>query len=122
MEEGSLRCEPNISVRLEGAQTFGTKSELKNLNSFRSVGLGVGFEVRRQIAVLEGGGTVVQETRGWNEQKEASYLMRVKETENDYRYFPDPDLVPMAFKDAEISGLRDALPELPLAKQRRYCE
>lgn len=120
MEEGSLRCEPNISVRIEGSDKYGTKTELKNLNSFRSVGLGVGFEVRRQIAVLESGGSVIQETRGWNEQKEASYLMRIKEAENDYRYFPDPDLVPMAFDDNTISALREALPELPLAKQRRY--
>ncbi len=84
------------------------------------MGLGVGFEVRRQIAVLEQGGTVVQETRGWNEQKESSYLMRVKESENDYRYFPDPDLVPMVFEENYIEGLRNALPELPVAKQRRY--
>ncbi|MHB8635715.1 MAG: Asp-tRNA(Asn)/Glu-tRNA(Gln) amidotransferase subunit GatB [Fimbriimonadaceae bacterium] len=122
MEEGSLRCEPNISVRLEGADSYGTKTELKNLNSFRSVGLGVGFEVRRQVAVVEGGGAVVQETRGWNEQKEASYTMRVKEAENDYRYFPDPDLMPMAFDEVTIARLRDELPELPLAKQRRYRE
>ncbi len=74
MEEGSLRCEPNISIRPEGATTFGTKTELKNLNSFRSVQMGVAFEVRRQTAVLEAGETVQQETRGWNEQKEASYL------------------------------------------------
>jgi aspartyl-tRNA(Asn)/glutamyl-tRNA(Gln) amidotransferase subunit B len=120
MEEGSLRCEPNISVRLEGASELGTKSELKNLNSFRSVQLGVSFEVRRQIAVLEGGGTVLQETRGWNEQKESSYAMRVKETENDYRYFPDPDLVPMCFDEAKVEAMRASLPELPLAKQLRY--
>jgi aspartyl-tRNA(Asn)/glutamyl-tRNA(Gln) amidotransferase subunit B len=120
MEEGSLRCEPNISVRIEGAEKLGTKTELKNLNSFRSVQLGVGFEVRRQIATLEHGGKVVQETRGWNEQKEASYAMRVKEAENDYRYFPDPDLVPMVFEEAYIEGLRAALPELPLAKVQRY--
>jgi len=120
MEEGSLRCEPNISVRLEGAAQFGTKTELKNLNSFRSVQLGVAFEVRRQIAQIEGGGAVLQETRGWNEQKEASYLMRVKEAENDYRYFPDPDLAPMKFEEAYIEGLRAALPELPLAKILRY--
>jgi len=120
MEEGSLRCEPNISIRLEGAQELGVKTELKNLNSFRSVQLGVAFEVRRQEAVLAGGGTVLQETRGWNEQKEASYLMRVKEAENDYRYFPDPDLIPMQFDELYIANLRENLPELPLAKYRRY--
>lgn len=120
MEEGSLRCEPNISVRLDTTSVLGTKSELKNLNSFRSVQLGVQFEVRRQIAVLEGGGTVLQETRGWNEQKESSYAMRIKETENDYRYFPDPDLVPMAFTDEQVEAVRASLPELPLAKVLRY--
>lgn len=120
MEEGSMRCEPNISVRLDSTNVLGTKSELKNLNSFRSVQLGVQFEVRRQIAVLEGGGTVLQETRGWSEEKNSSYAMRVKETENDYRYFPDPDLVPMCFEEDEVTALRMSLPELPIAKQLRY--
>jgi aspartyl-tRNA(Asn)/glutamyl-tRNA(Gln) amidotransferase subunit B len=120
MEEGSLRCEPNISVRVEGTNEFGTKTELKNLNSFRSVQLGVQFEVRRQIATIEQGGAVHQETRGWSEEKQSSYLMRVKEAENDYRYFPDPDLVPMKFDDEYIERLRASLPELPLAKLRRY--
>ena len=120
MEEGSLRCEPNISVRPEGSDSYGTKTELKNLNSFRSVQLGVQFEVRRQVATIEQGGTVQQETRGWNEEKQSSYLMRVKEAENDYRYFPDPDLVPMVFDDSYIEQLRAALPELPLAKFLRY--
>ena len=120
MEEGSLRCEPNISVRPEGARELGTKTELKNLNSFRSVQLGVQFEVRRQSAAIDNGEVIRQETRGWNEQKEASYLMRVKESENDYRYFPDPDLIPMVFTEDYIEGLRANLPELPLAKIRRY--
>lgn len=122
MEEGSLRCEPNISVRLAGAEQFGTKTELKNLNSFRAVQLGVAFETRRQVAVLEEGGAVHQETRGWNDQKEVSFLMRTKESENDYRYFPDPDLVPMQFTDEYIEGLRAGLPELPLSKTKRYQE
>lgn len=122
MEEGSLRCEPNISIRPEGAETLGTKTELKNLNSFRSVQLGVAFEVRRQIATLKLGEKVLQETRGWNEQKEASYAMRLKEAENDYRYFPDPDLLPMVFEDSHIENLRENLPELPLAKAKRYQE
>ena len=120
MEEGSLRCEPNISVRLEGTSEFGTKTELKNLNSFRAVQLGVAFETRRQSAVLEEGGRVLQETRGWNDQKESSFLMRVKESENDYRYFPDPDLVPMVFEESYIEGARAGLPELPLARLNRY--
>lgn len=120
MEEGSLRCEPNISIREESQTELGTKTELKNLNSFRSVQMGVQFEVRRQTAVLEQGGAVQQETRGWNEQREASFLMRIKEAENDYRYFPDPDLVPMRFTEDYIESLRASLPELPLAKSRRY--
>jgi aspartyl-tRNA(Asn)/glutamyl-tRNA(Gln) amidotransferase subunit B len=120
MEEGSLRCEPNISIRPEGREELGTKTELKNLNSFRSVQLGSEFEVRRQTAVLEQGGEVLQETRGWNEQKESSFLMRRKETENDYRYFPDPDLVPMVFEEAYIEDLRHGLPEMPMAKAERY--
>ncbi len=120
MEEGSLRCEPNISVRPAGSDTYGTKTELKNLNSFRSVQLGVGFEVRRQIAANDQGERIVQETRGWNEQKEASYSMRVKESENDYRYFTDPDLTPMVFDADTIETLRATIPELPLAKSERY--
>ncbi|MBC8063402.1 MAG: Asp-tRNA(Asn)/Glu-tRNA(Gln) amidotransferase subunit GatB [Chlorobia bacterium] len=120
MEEGSLRCEPNISVRIEGSDSYGTKTELKNLNSFRSVQLGVQFEVRRQIATVEQGGKVAQETRGWSEEKSASYLMRIKEAENDYRYFPDPDLLPMAFEQSDIDNLKAQLPELPLAKFQRY--
>jgi aspartyl-tRNA(Asn)/glutamyl-tRNA(Gln) amidotransferase subunit B len=120
MEQGSLRCEPNISVRLEGSSEYGTKTELKNLNSFRSVQLGVQYECERQSRLLIEGGRVVQETRGWNEQTESSYLMRTKETEQDYRYFPDPDLVPMVFDEEYISSLRASLPELPLAKRVRY--
>lgn len=120
MEQGSLRCEPNISIRPEGSQEFGTKTELKNLNSFRSVQLGVQFETARQAKVIEGGGKVVQETRGWNEQTESSFSMRTKESEQDYRYFPCPDLVPMKFDEAQIARLRASLPELPLAKKARY--
>ncbi len=120
MEEGSLRCEPNISIRPEGQQELGVKSELKNLNSFRSVQMGIAFEVRRQSAVLDAGEKVLQETRGWNEQKESSFAMRLKESENDYRYFPCPDLVPMQFTEDYVECLRSSLPELPLAKFMRY--
>lgn len=122
MEEGSLRCEPNISVRPENQEQLGTKTELKNLNSFRSVQLGSQFEIRRQIAALEQGQVIRQETRGWNEDTESSYLMRTKESEQDYRYFPDPDLIPMEFTEEYIEGLRARLPELPLAKEQRYVE
>lgn len=120
MEEGSMRCEPNISVRVTGSDQFGTKTELKNLNSYRAVQLGVAYESKRQIDLLESGGQVYQETRGWNEGTESSFLMRTKETEQDYRYFPCPDLVPMHFSDEKISMMRQSLPELPLAKSQRY--
>ncbi len=120
MEEGSLRCEPNISIRKPGAEKFGTKTELKNLNSIRAVQLGVAFETRRQSELLDSGGTVLQETRGWNEQTETSFAMRLKESENDYRYFPDPDLIPMKFYQADLDVMVAALPELPIAKWKRY--
>ncbi|MCH7944689.1 MAG: Asp-tRNA(Asn)/Glu-tRNA(Gln) amidotransferase subunit GatB [Armatimonadetes bacterium] len=120
MEQGSLRCEPNISIRPEGSEQYGTKTELKNLNSFRSVQHGVTFEAERQAKIIEGGGKVHQETRGWNEGTESSYLMRTKETEQDYRYFTCPDLAPMQFDQEYIDGLRESLPELPLAKKSRF--
>lgn len=122
MEQGSMRCEPNISVAEENAKELGTKTELKNLNSFRSVQLGIQFETRRQIAVIEQGGQVLQETRGWNDANETSFAMRTKEGESDYRYFEDPDLVPMMFTEEYIEGLRARLPELPLQKSTRYQE
>ena len=90
MEEGSLRCEPNISIRREGAQELGTKTELKNLNSFRAVQLGSEYEIARQAAVISAGGSVAQETRGWNESKEESFLMRVKETEQEREGITSP--------------------------------
>lgn len=120
MEEGSLRCEPNISIRQADSEKLGTKTELKNLNSFRAVQLGVQYEIERQKNLLESGARVLQETRGWNEAEEASFPMRTKEAENDYRYFPDPDLVPMSFSELQIENLRDSIPELPLAKIMRY--
>lgn len=120
MEEGSLRCEPNISIRPRGGAEYGTKTELKNLNSFRSVQLGIEFEVRRQRELLESGGTVLQETRGWNEGTESSFAMRIKEFENDYRYFPEPDIPPMTFDEPYIEGLANTIPELPLSRSLRY--
>lgn len=120
MEEGSLRCEPNISVRPAQQSELGTKTELKNLNSFAAVTGGIDYEFDRQTKEIEAGRTIAQETRGWNETKQQSYLMRVKETEQDYRYFPDPDLVPMQFTEEYIESLRATIPELPLAKQRRF--
>lgn len=120
MEAGSLRCEPNISVAPEGAPQLGVKTELKNLNSFRSVVRGIEFEIRRQIQILESGGQVVQETRGWNEEGAYSFPMRTKEFEQDYRYFPEPDIVPIQITEEWLESLRQTLPELPLAKADRY--
>lgn len=120
MEEGSLRCEPNVSVRPRGSDAFGTKTELKNLNSFRSVLLGSKFEIERQTASLLRDEAVHQETRGWNEAKEESFVMRVKEAENDYRYFTDPDLAPFEFSADQVEAWRATIPELPLAKSIRF--
>lgn len=120
MEEGSLRCEPNISVRRADQEELGVKTELKNLNSFRAVELGIAFEIDRQIAALERGEKLLQETRGWNETKLESFVMRIKESEQDYRYFPDPDLPPLNFDEARIEAARADLPELPLAKELRF--
>lgn len=122
MEEGSLRCEPNISIRPVGQKEFGTKTELKNLNSFRAVQRGVDYEIRRQKQVLEEGGQVVQETRRWDDARGITTSMRVKEFEQEYRYFPDPDLVPMRFSQEFIQQQRAALPELPEAKKQRFVE
>ncbi len=122
MEEGSLRCEPNVSIAPEGHQELGTKTELKNLSSFRAVQSGIRHEAERMRHALERGDTLKQETRGWDEENEKSYVMRVKEFEDDYRYFPDPDLPPMVFSEEYIEGLRAALPELPTAKRKRFME
>ena len=120
MEEGSLRCEPNISIRPKGQKEFGTKTELKNLNSFRVVQLSVDYELKRQEKLLRAGKKVIQETRRWDEPHSKTVTMRVKEVEQEYRYFPDPDLVPMQFSDEWINNIRTTIPELPLAKIRRF--
>jgi aspartyl-tRNA(Asn)/glutamyl-tRNA(Gln) amidotransferase subunit B len=120
MEEGSMRCEPNISIRPKGQKEFGTKTEIKNLNSFRAVYLGVDYEIKRQERVLNEGGKVVQETRRWDDARGVTASMRSKEFEQEYRYFPEPDLVPMRFDEPWIEKLRAEIPELPLAKVRRF--
>jgi aspartyl-tRNA(Asn)/glutamyl-tRNA(Gln) amidotransferase subunit B len=120
MEHGSMRCEPNISIAPEGTDTLGTKTELKNLGSFKAVALGIDYESARMAALLEKGETLKQETRGWNEETESSFPMRVKEHESDYRYFTEPDLPPMEFSEEYIAELRASLPELPMAKRTRY--
>jgi aspartyl-tRNA(Asn)/glutamyl-tRNA(Gln) amidotransferase subunit B len=122
MEEGSLRCDANVSVRLHGATEYGTKAEIKNMNSFRSVHDAIESEIDRQIAVLESGGRVIQETRGWDEAAGVTHSMRSKEQAHDYRYFPEPDLVPMEIDRALIERLRAGMPPVPFARFERYTE
>jgi aspartyl-tRNA(Asn)/glutamyl-tRNA(Gln) amidotransferase subunit B len=122
MEEGSLRCDANVSVRKVGEQKFGTRTELKNINSFRFVQKAIDFEVNRQIEVIESGGRVVQETRLWNSVEERTVSMRSKEEAHDYRYFPDPDL-PLLNLDLEsIKNVERSMPELPEVRRRRFLQ
>jgi aspartyl-tRNA(Asn)/glutamyl-tRNA(Gln) amidotransferase subunit B len=120
MQEGSFRCDANVSVREKGAEKFGTRAEIKNLNSFRFVEKAINFEVARQIDLLESGGKVVQETRLYDPDKGETRSMRSKEEANDYRYFPDPDLLPLELTEDLIAGIRASLPELPDAKAARF--
>jgi aspartyl-tRNA(Asn)/glutamyl-tRNA(Gln) amidotransferase subunit B len=120
MQEGSFRCDANVSVRRRGAAKFGTRCEIKNVNSFRFVEKAINYEVARQIDVLEGGGTIVQETRLYDANKDETRSMRSKEEANDYRYFPDPDLLPVALEDAFVEDVRGTLPELPDEKAARF--
>jgi aspartyl-tRNA(Asn)/glutamyl-tRNA(Gln) amidotransferase subunit B len=120
MQEGSFRCDANVSIRRKGAEKFGTRAELKNLNSFRFVEKAINLEVARQIEILEGGGKVVQETRLYDSDKDETRSMRSKEEANDYRYFPDPDLLPVVLEESFIDGIRSKLPELPDQKAARF--
>ena len=122
MEKGQMRCDVNISLRPVGQEEFGVKIELKNLNSFRAVHRAIDYEIWRQAEVLDNGGTLRQETRGWNDDLGESYLMRTKESAHDYRYFPDPDLMPVTFTDEDIEKIRATLPELPEAMRSRFVE
>ena len=122
MQEGSFRCDANVSVRRKGETKFGTRAELKNINSFRFVEKAIEFEVERQIDLLEGGGKVVQETRLYDSDKDVTRSMRSKEEAMDYRYFPDPDLPPLVLDDAFINDVRTTLPELPDAKRARFMQ
>jgi aspartyl-tRNA(Asn)/glutamyl-tRNA(Gln) amidotransferase subunit B len=122
MQEGSFRCDANVSVRPVGQKEFGTRAELKNINSFRFVEKAIAFEVDRQIDVLEGGGKVVQETRLYDSAKDVTRPMRSKEEANDYRYFPDPDLPPLVVDETLIEAVRAELPELPEAKRQRFIK
>ena len=121
MQEGSFRCDANVSVRPRGEEKLGTRSEIKNLNSFRFVEKAIEFEVERQIDVLEGGGQVVQETRLYDPDRDETRPMRGKEEANDYRYFPDPDLLPVVLEEAYIEEVRSELPELPAARRARFA-
>jgi len=122
MEEGSLRCDANVSLRPRGDRVLGTKVEIKNMNSFRSVQAALAHEVVRQRQVLEEGGRVVQETRAWDEERALTLSMRSKEMAHDYRYFPEPDLVPMAVDAGWLSRIEAMIPELPAARARRYMK
>ena len=120
MQEGSFRCDANVSVRRKGATQLGTRAEIKNLNSFRFVEKAILFEVERQIDVLEGGGSIVQETRLYDADRNETRSMRSKEEAHDYRYFPDPDLLPLQITPAFVEEVRATLPELPGAKRQRF--
>ena len=122
MEEGSFRCDANVSIRPKGQKEFGTRAELKNMNSFRNVQRALEYEVKRQQYLVEGGGKVVQETRLWDDAQGISIPMRSKEEAHDYRYFPDPDLVPILVDDAWVDEMRRELPEMPAAKRERFIK
>jgi aspartyl-tRNA(Asn)/glutamyl-tRNA(Gln) amidotransferase subunit B len=122
LEQGSLRCDANVSVRPVGATELGTKVEVKNMNSFRAVHRAIEFEIERQVGVIESGGRLVQETRGWVETRAATVSQRSKEMAHDYRYFPEPDLPPLQLSASLVDGIRAALPELPEARAARFVE
>jgi len=120
MQEGSFRCDANVSIRPKGTEPFGTRTELKNMNSFRNVQRALEYEIKRQQYILEGGGQVIQETRLWDDSQGVTLSMRGKEEAHDYRYFPDPDLVTVEISEAWIEEVRKTLPELPLEKRERF--
>ena len=120
MEKGHLRCDANVSVRLKGAEKFGTKAEIKNLNSFRFLKEAVDYEIARQVGLLENGGRVMQETRLYNPDLGETFAMRSKEQAHDYRYFPEPDLVPLAISDAWLDKVKSRMSELPADKRKRF--
>ena len=120
LEDGSFRCDANVSVRPAGSQTLGTKIEIKNLNSFKAVENAIEFEIKRQSETLSNGESLVQETRLWDEHREETRSMRSKESAHDYRYFPDPDLLPLVIDEPWIADIRATLPELPAARRQRF--
>jgi aspartyl-tRNA(Asn)/glutamyl-tRNA(Gln) amidotransferase subunit B len=122
MEKGQLRCDANVSVRLKGAEQFGTKAEVKNLNSFRFAKMALDYEIARQVALIESGGRVAQETRLYNVATGETVAMRSKESAHDYRYFPEPDLVPLTVSEEWLARIRESMPELPAMKRKRFIE
>jgi aspartyl-tRNA(Asn)/glutamyl-tRNA(Gln) amidotransferase subunit B len=122
MERGQMRVEANVSLRPRGTEPFGTRVEVKNMNSFRAVERAIAYEIERQAVALDGGETLTQDTRGWDDGKQATYVMRSKEDSHDYRYFPEPDLPPLRVDAAWLDALRERLPELPAARRTRYRE
>jgi aspartyl-tRNA(Asn)/glutamyl-tRNA(Gln) amidotransferase subunit B len=120
MERGQMRVEANVSLRPRGTEPYGTRIEIKNMNSFRAVERAIDFEIERQAAALDAGEPLLQETRGWSEERGSTYRMRVKETSDDYRYFPEPDLPPLHLNPEWLAEIRSRLPELPAARRRRY--
>jgi aspartyl-tRNA(Asn)/glutamyl-tRNA(Gln) amidotransferase subunit B len=122
MEEGSLRCDANVSIRRRGSTTLGTRTEIKNLNSFRFIQRAIEYEIARQVRILEEGGHIVQETRLWSEREARTYAMRSKEEAHDYRYFPEPDLPPLVLTAETIAALRSRMPELPEPRRQRFVE
>ncbi len=120
MERGQMRVEANVSLRPRGDEAFGIRTEVKNMNSFRSVERAIGFEIERQAGALDAGETLSQETRGWNEDRGSTYVMRSKEDSHDYRYFPEPDLPPLRVDEAVLARIRGELPELPSVRRARY--
>lgn len=122
MQEGSLRCDVNLSVRKKGETKFGTRTETKNLNSFKAIAKTIEFEADRQIKELEAGGTIYQETRRWDDDKEMGFAMRTKEDAHDYRYFPEPDLAPIVLTEEYINGIKESLPEMSNARRERYIK
>ncbi len=122
LEQGSLRADANVSIRPVGTEAFGTKTEIKNMNSFRAIERAIEYEIARQIEATESGERIVQETRLWNEERQATISMRTKEGSSDYRYFPDPDLIPLQISRELVAEMKATLPELPAAKRQRYQE
>jgi aspartyl-tRNA(Asn)/glutamyl-tRNA(Gln) amidotransferase subunit B len=120
LEEGSMRCDCNVSVRKVGAEKFGTRVEIKNINSFRFVEKAIEYEIERQIDAIERGEKIIQETRLWDPDKNRTFTMRTKEDAQDYRYFPDPDLLPIVVSAETIAKYKKSLPELPLARAQRF--